>query len=313
MSSKLTKEFKEKIAEEFIQCLEGEEYDWKKQWGALSAPCNAVSKNRYKGVNRFYLSLLMLKHDWKDNRFATFNQIKDKGWKLKAGSKGCKVEFWFPFDNKEKKAISWDEYKKLIKGMSESEIDDRFGLLAKYFTVFNGSMIEKIPELVVDKEKNIRGSEAVEKISEGMDVEILHDGRDRAFYRPSEDKIHLPEKNDFDDEAAYNSTALHELGHATGAAHRLNRALCGMFGSEEYAKEELVAEITSAFMSVYVDETNVDLDNHKAYIQSWIAAIKEKPETLTWAIKLAEQASTYMEEKGRLLENEKVDKHEHER
>lgn len=125
------------------------------------------------------------------------------------------------------------------------------------------------------------------------------------FIDLSEDKVHLPLPSAFDSNYDYNSTALHELGHATGAANRLNRDMGGGFGGEEYAKEELVAEITSAFMGVYLGDnseaTDNDLNNHKAYVQSWISSIKEKPDVLFNAIKQAEVATQYMEEKGELI------------
>lgn len=313
MASAATKEFREKIAQEFIKSLQEEELDWKKQWKGLSAPVNGVTGKQYKGINRFWLSIMMQEFGWEDNRFLTFWQIQKQGWKLDAGSKGLKVEYWYPFDKEEKKALTWSEYKELIKGMNQEEIDDRFTLAARYYTVFNGSMIKGIPEL--DRRLNdVKGDDLIKNISDGMRVEILNDGGDKAFYRPSEDKIHLPVAGAFDSEYAYNSTALHELGHATGAPQRLNRPLCGFFGSEDYAKEELVAEITSAFMSVHLGEGSdtSDISNHKAYIQSWIQAIKEKPESLFEAIKQAELASDYME-KAAGLKKEKEEENEEEK
>lgn len=310
MASKLTKEFREQISEMFVNCLEEDGLNWKKGWKGLNAPERGVSGEQYKGVNRFYLSVLMMKNGWDDNRFMTFNAIKEKGWKLQAGSKGCKVEYWMPYDSKEKKCISWSEYKKLIKGMDRQEIDDRFGLRARYSTVFNGSMIDGIPERKMENENVVEVSEIIGKISDGLGVEILNDGGDSAFYRPSEDKIHMPAVKAFRDSYSYNATALHELGHSTGAAHRLNRDIKNMFGSEDYAYEELIAEITSCFMSCYLGNEIAevqDFNNHKAYVQSWIQAIKDKPESLFSAIKEAEKAAEYMEEKGRLKEKEQVE------
>lgn len=303
MASDKTKEYREKVASEFINSLSEKELEWKKQWAGHSVPVNSNGR-KYNGINRFYLTILMMANDWKDNRFYTFKQIQANEWKLPKGTKGVQVEYWMPYDREAKKSISWGDYKEFVKEMTPEEVEERFGLTARYYTVFNGSLIEGIPELKLEK-NDITPDELIDRIAKGIDIEIKNDGGDKAFYRPSEDKIHLPEAEYFVSDYAYNSTALHELAHATGASHRLNRPLCGFFGSEEYAKEELVAEITSAFMGAYLGDGNCeeipDLDNHKAYIQSWIQAVKEKPESLFQAIKDAEAASAYMEEKAGLV------------
>lgn len=96
---------------------------------------------------------------------------------------------------------------------------------------------------------------------------------------------------------------MHELAHATGAAHRLNRKLTGSNSQESYAQEELVAEITSCFLSseLPVKQTEEHIRNHQAYVQSWIRQIREKPESLIRAIQSAEQASNYLEYHGKRI------------
>jgi len=140
-------------------------------------------------------------------------------------------------------------------------------------------------------------SEVVSTLSSSMSVELLYDGGSRAFYRPSEDKIHLPAPASFHDEYEFNATALHELAHATGHESRLDRPHGGGFGTPEYAYEELVAEISSCFMGITLDVQQMPqhLDNHKAYVQGWIEAIEEKPETLMQAIADAQRAARFMD------------------
>ncbi len=295
------KEYREKLAEEFARLLEEKELDWKKEWGGRDIPFNAKTGSVYKGSNRFYLSLVAAQRGYKDPRWATFRQIQAEGWRLKnAKGQGVYVEYWYPYDIKEGKNLTWQEFYKLRDG-----IGDRYQLRSRYFVVFNASLIEGITPYKVEK-KDIPVDELVNTLSRNMEVEILNDGGDRAYYSPAEDKIHLPIPSDFNSPYAYNSTALHELTHATGAGHRLNRNMGGIFGSQEYAFEELVAEISSCFMSSYleIDQDEKHIENHKAYVQSWINVIREKPEALSQAIKQAERATAYMEYKAELIPKE---------
>ncbi len=301
MSTAKSKEYRKELAEMFARILEEKELDWKKEWkGLANVPINAVKGRKYKGINAFALMLIMMERGYTDPRFATFNQIKEMGCKLHdAKGKGVRVEYWFPYDREARKAITWEEFRILSNG----KLDDRFTLYAKYSTVFNAAHIEGLPERKIDRRNDISADDLISKLAENMEVEILNDGGDRAFYRLSEDKIHLPIPEVFSSRYAYNSTALHELAHATGAPHRLNRKFGAGFGSEDYAYEELIAEITSCFMSTNLDleQDEVHLDNHKAYIQSWIKAIREKPESLTKAIAEAEKTAAYMEYKAELI------------
>lgn len=129
-------------------------------------------------------------------------------------------------------------------------------------------------------------------------------GEEAAFYRPSEDCIHMPDIDRFRNEYSYMATFLHEASHATGHKSRLNRDLTGAFGSPEYAKEELRAEISSAFTSQALGLSQSDMEhmeNHKAYIQNWIAALEQNPNELFAAIKEAGKISDYLLEKGDFL------------
>lgn len=301
MAISKTKEYRKELAEMFTGILEEKELDWKKEWKGLSnMPVNAKREYRYKGMNAFYLMLTALERGYADPRWATFNQIKEMGCRLHdAKGMGVQVEYWFPYDTEERHVISWQDFRTLTGGKP----DDRYILRAKYSTVFNAAHIEGLPERELSEKNDVEMDALVKTLSVNMGVEIINDGGDRAFYRNKEDKIHLPVPEAFTSDYAYNSTAMHELAHSTGAAHRLNRKLRNAFGSEEYAFEELIAEITSCFMSVNLnmEQDSLHIENHKAYVQSWISAIREKPETLVKAIAEAEKAAAYMEYKAELI------------
>lgn len=296
-----TAEYREQLAKTFINCLQEKKLSWKKDWKACNSqtPYNAVTGKRYKGVNHLALGLTAMAKQYQDPRWATFKQIQENGWKLKKGSKASVIEYWFPFDYEAKKALTWEEARLMTK-----EDGTKIGLVARYYHVFNAQEIDGIQPLPeVPKNENVSQDELIEKVSRNMEVPILFDGGDKAFYRPSEDKIHLPEKEYFQSTYAFNATALHELAHATGAPHRLNRNMGNAFGTSAYAYEELVAEMSSCFMAteLSVEQEMAHIDNHKAYVQGWIQAIKDKPETLIKAVKDATECADYMAYKAELL------------
>ena len=295
MASNQTKEFRKSVADMFVKGLSEEGLNWKQGWATTGELRNAVSNRHYRGLNEFYLKLVSMVHGYKDPRWMTFNQIRDEGYHLEKGSKGAKVEYWFPFDTIKKKGVSFEEKERLINEGKRKNED--FSLIAKYYTVFNGDNISGLPEIELPKNE-IEPNKVLKQISKGMNVEIYNDGEDRAFYRPSTDDIHLPLPEVFSSNNEYNAVAFHELGHATGHESRLNRDQSGVFGTSAYAKEELVAEITSAFMAetTGINLEDMNMENHKAYVNGWIASIEDDPEYLMKAISQAHDAADYMQQ-----------------
>lgn len=289
----------QQLAEQFLHILEEEKLDWRKEWSGIpERPYNPISKTVYHGSNYFSLLLTSMVKGYQDPRWCTFAQIKEQGWTLKAGKgQSAKIEFWYPYDREQKKSISWQEFREV-----GGQINDRYQLYSRAYSVYNGDMIIGIPKLEV-RQNEIQPVELVDTISRNMGVPVSYHQTARAFYRPIEDRIYLPYRQQFNSEYAYASTALHELSHATGAEHRLNRKQGGEFGTEPYAYEELVAEISSCFLSseLPMGQTEEHLKNHKAYVQSWIQGIKEQPEALFRAVKDAEQAAAYLEYHGGLI------------
>lgn len=311
MAPKTRTEYRETVAKAFLDCLGEKGLEWKQGWDAISmAPQNAITKTPYHGINQFYLGLLAMNMGYTDPRWATMAQIMDKDgkyhpgekWHLQKGSKAVYVEYWYAWNPKEKKALTWREYRKL----SEAEQED-YMPRARYTPVFHASMIDGIaPYQAVEREPR-KLVDIVVQLTNSMGVGMEFDGGGSAFYRPSEDKIHMPTPDKFFSDYEFNATVLHELAHATGHESRLDRPHEGHFGSPEYAYEELVAEISSCFMGVTLDmeQTPQHLENHKAYVQSWIQAITDKPETLMAAIRDAQKAADYMDYHAGLV-NEQV-------
>ncbi len=309
MNNDQKERFRRELADKFIHLLETEKMEWTQGWqsGNLTPPFNAVNGNQYKGVNRFTLTVTSMIEGYDDPRWVTMNQIQDKKetyhkgekWHLKAGSHGTKVEYWYPYDHENHKPMTWDQYKTAIKNGRDR---DEFLIYPKYFTVFNASQIEGIAPVEKEFEfKEIHVDDLINKLSESMNVPIHYDGNGSAYYRPSTDDIHLPRPEVFYSSAEFAGTALHELAHSTGHPDRLNRDIKNLFGSENYAFEELIAEMTSCFMAPDLQDVDITsfnrFENNQAYLQSWIQAIKEKPDALIRAVKEADRATFYMEYK----------------
>ncbi len=290
--------YKEQLAEMFINILEEKSLNWKSGISKLSfnQHHNAISKHIYKGSNILLLTFVALKCGYNDPRWVTMNQIMDKQgkyhpnekWHLQKGSKATYVEYWYPFDKQLKKVVDWSEFK---------QDDPKYVLCSKYTAVFNASCVEGMPEMEVVEKNNIAIDEIVKQLAENMNVPIVFGAGFKPHYRPFEDKIYMPTKELYDNTYTFNATVLHELAHSTGHNSRLNRPLCNEYGSEEYAYEELVAEISACFISAELksEQSEEHINNHKAYVQSWIKALKKDPDFLVHAVKDAEEVAKYMD------------------
>ena len=228
------------------------------------------------------------------------------GAHVKKGEKGVHIERWIVSDLTKKKGekdkfIDFDKLKKLIKS-GERDVRE-FAIFPKIFTVFNVEQCEGVPPLVEQEEKKINQEQYVTDVANGMKVKLLNDGGDNAYYSPFEDTVHLPNKNAFSSDYAYNATALHELGHATGSERRLQRNQKNNFGSQAYAFEELVAEMTSCLAASRLMPSDADMDsyiqehskNHLAYVKGWSTIIKNNPNAIEDALKQATLATDFMD------------------
>ena len=306
--SKLNK-MREQIANQFIAALQQEKIPWHQEWQNVIAPYNAVTGRGYRGLNYFWLACIAMDKNYADPRWCTFNQAKDKGWKVIKGEKGTRVEFWSMYDTKTKKKLTPSQVKKLRDTLELSEFHDRVKPISNVFTVFNGEQLDGIPKLKVENRRLFSTAKLIElrdRLLKNMELR-LREGGNEAFYSPTNDYVNMPMIERFDGAYSYMSTFLHESAHASGAKHRLNRDLSGRFGSESYAKEELRAEIASAFTASVTGikyEQSPTMENHAAYIQNWIKVLENNPNELFAAIKDAEKISDYLLEKGELIVKE---------
>ena len=291
----------------YVKSLEEGEIPWERMW-ATKQPKNAITSKKYRGINNLVLSFIAIKRGYKDTRWCTYGQMKKKKWSFKdnAKGKGVCIEYWSQYNIKEKKTYSFKDYEKIIREDPERKED--FKLITKCTTVFNGDLIKEIPKDLSQEENNeIKTSDIIENIINNIDVKYLEEGEE-AYYHPIDDCVVIPPANKFRDEYAYYATQLHELSHATGNVKRLNRDLSGNFGSIEYAKEELRAEISSSFLmqNLELEYDEHHLKNHKAYVQSWLKIIQDKPQELFLAISDANKIVSYLEDKSTSKEKDIV-------
>lgn len=292
---------REEMINSFIDCLKKDTIPWHRGWSS-ERPFNAVTNTEYHGANALWLTYNQQAQLYKDPRWCTFKQAQSKGWKIKQGSKGTKIEFWSLYDTEEKRKLTRTEAKQLTDELTAEEFTNRVKPVSNTYTVFNGEQIEGIP--LYEIRKNVLHLDEFlsgrNKLIENMKVGFKEGGNE-AFYSMAEDMIVLPKINQFDNEFEYITTFFHEAGHATGHVSRFNREMPSARGTDIYAREELRAEIASAFaaQTFGIDYTqNKYMENHEAYIQDYINVLENKPNELFAAIKDAEKISDYLIERG---------------
>lgn len=302
---KLTPQRKQ-LVDEILKNLESGVGLWQQGWQLTGVPISAITGKRYNGVNRLFLTAATMSRGYKDNRWLTYKQMEEKGWSFKKDEEGnnlgkgagVPIEYFELRDRETKKPF--DSH--TLDGMTEDDkdvyMDENVYPLRKYYRVFNGEIIDGIPEREkreLDPNGYSERAENILQLWSDTESKIIYGG-DEAFYRRSSDEIHLPEKKMFNDLPEFYATALHEVGHSTGHKSRLNRNLEGAFGSEEYAKEELCAEIASMFIEQDLEIAVGDkhIQNNSAYIQHWKKKIKEDPNVLFKAIADAERITKFV-------------------
>ena len=270
----------EKVTAQIIAQLENGIIPWEKPWfGRQSGPVSGATGKPYSLLNQ----LLLLK----PGRWYTYNQVSKLGGKVRKGEESSFCVFWKQIPIKET-AEDGEEKTKLIP-------------MLRYYNVFHESQCDGLPER---KERTFNNQEIHEAQTvidsyvgrENITLEI--ETSDEAWYSPSNDIVHLPRLDQFLNSASYYATAFHELVHSTGHKNRLDRFTSNcpaFFGSEDYSKEELVAELGSAMLMAACEiDTDGTKKNNTAYIQSWLRALKNDQKMVVGAASKAEKAADYI-------------------
>ena len=270
----MSKKIYETITNKIIEKLEKGTVPWKKPFqDGDGTPVNWVTQKPYRGINTFLLD---------GGEYATYKQIKDNGGTVLKGEKGNQIVFWKLMDIEDK----------------ETQEDKKIPLL-KTYTVFKIGVqtkgIEPKRKMVEHEHQSIEQAEEIYKnYMNGPDFTFKNDG---AYYKPALDVVNVPPMKSFADVNAYYSTLYHEMVHSTGHKTRLDRAgvvKFNGFGTEQYSKEELVAELGASMLCGVAQIDNTILDNSASYIKSWLKALKDDQTLIISASQLAQKASDHI-------------------
>lgn len=246
---------------------------WRKTWDGSTAstsnlaPRNGATGRRYRGINILLLSLASLAFG-PDPRWITYQQARERGWQVRKGERGTTVYFF-------RQIVRRTDTAGGDSGDAERSEGTRRIPLLRHFTVFHASQVEGMPpfEPVAEQAAPWQTPEAVDIIAANSGI-TLRFGGDKAFYAPSRDLIQMPQPAAFESQAAFAATLLHELGHGSGHASRLNRDLSSRFGTCGYAAEEARVEFAAA-MAGAVLGLDTDIANHADYIGDWLRVLRD--------------------------------------
>ncbi len=227
----------------------------------------------YRGINRFILQVVAHDQGYDRPLWVTYNKAAEMGGRVKKGEHGTQVVLW-----------------KMIHP-KDAEDPDKLVPLLRYYTVFNVAQVEgiELPPLVVPD--TFPTAEATIEGYKSKPI-IKKDVQGKAYYKPASDEVHTPPLSGFETSDNYYSVLFHELIHSTGHSSRLNRpsVMSPSFGSEPYAKEELVAEMGAAILCQHCGITRL-IPNQAAYCKSWLGALRDDRAMIISAATQAEKAA----------------------
>ncbi|MFH5803202.1 ArdC family protein [Alienimonas sp. DA493] len=276
------------ITQQIVEALEsGDVPPWRRPWAGGGLPQNAATGNRYGGVNVLLLQHASLDSGFASPLWATYRQWQSAGCQVGRGRRGTKIVFYRPLT------------KVVTDRRTGEEREESFPLL-KTYSVFNLDQVEGevVERLRAEHAGPIRADFVdfgpAEEAIRATEADVRFGG-DRAFYDRTGDYVQMPHKRQFDPPHEFYTVLFHELAHWCGHPLRLNRAAGDRFGDSRYAQEELVAELTSAYL---LAETGVpqsdDLGGHNAYVASWLKALHNDTRFIFRAATAASKAADYV-------------------
>jgi len=274
------------VFENIIREMEQGNAPWVRPWSG--GPYNAATGRRYSGGN--VLALIFAGVKYQSSGWLTWNQAIEAGCVVRKGEKSTSVFF---MSKAVKKATQGN-------GPTGADEDPASYFFARGFRVFNVDQLDELEPGALEALKarhtpeTVQGFEAIEEAEELVErsgADITHGGG-VACYVPALDAIRMPEPETFTSRESYYATLFHELTHWTGGEKRLKRITPARFGTADYAFEELVAELGSAFLAGRFGFEQVS--QSAAYLRNWAKACRAHPEMLAKAASLAQKAADYL-------------------
>lgn len=260
----------------------------KPQWGISPFTFqNPVSHVKYHGANMIKLYLYSAVNGYTDTRFMTFKQAQSMGWQVKRGEKGIRMEKFIFTKQVERENPDTGQMEKVTVRLKRPMVNT--------FVVFNASQIEGIePQEEMKPLEHNEVLEIADQLIASSECTIREEPQGEAYYRPASDTIVLPPRDVFISQEAFTVTLMHEMVHSTGHRSRLDRSLLSLsrFGTQQYALEELRAELGAFFMGtdLGIEGSQELLDSHTHYLESWIKVLKDDPNELFRACSDAQKA-----------------------
>ncbi len=296
-----SKEYARQVSDEIIEQIKAGVAPWQKPWrpGEKCTPENFSTGKSYTGGNSLYLMSRGIRQSRGDNRWGTYGQIEAAGGQVRKGERGTKVLF---FTDRARETIK-DEAGQPLKDKDGKQVYEEYRRsqpVVRQYTVFNVEQADglNLPSRTAQAPPEWQAHREADRLIDASGVAVSHVAGDRAYYNMHQDKVVLPEREQFPTANAYYQTAMHELGHATGHPERMDReslkeGLDKGFGSPEYAREELRAEI-SAMMTGERVGVGHDPKRGAAYVENWVKVLEEDPREIHRAAGEAQRMSDYL-------------------
>lgn len=267
----------DRITERIVALMEQGTVPWHKPWQIQTGmPRNLVTQKPYRGINTF----LLMSMGFESPNWLTFRQAVQLGGSVKKGEKSCPVVFWKPMEVKDK----------------ESGEMEKIPFLRLYH-VFNVAQCEDLKNVPDPDQVTFVATEAAEIAAKMPQRPQIRHGMTHAYYSPREDMVGMPEPKRFKTEDGYHAALFHELVHSTGHEKRLKRQSIterNGFGSDPYCKEELVAELGSAFLCGQAGIVERTIDSSAAYLENWLKQLKSDKTLIVYAAAQAQKAADFI-------------------
>ena len=308
------KDYAKRVADELVDQIKRGVAPWQTPWkpGERCTPENFTTGKSYTGGNSLYLMSRGIRQSFGDNRWGTYKQIADAGGQVRKGERGTQVLF---FTDRERVALK-DQQGQPVKDPDGKQLYQerkRAYPTVRQYTVFNVEQADnlKLPPRGGAAKPEWEAHREADRVIRAGGAKVQHVEGDRAYYRLAEDKIVLPERSQFPTTNSYYQTALHECGHSTGHPDRLDRetlkkGIADGFGSPEYAREELRAEI-SAMMTGEKVGVGHDPARGAAYVKNWVAVLEKDPMEIHRAARDAQRMSDYLIDRSQERDREAPD------